>query len=610
MARLRLVTVGLGAIAGLLVMSSADAAVVKKCGGQTWSELAKAAYGKPTFGPLLAAFNKKPGTSACETGQWVRYFSPIEHVMREGQTLESIASRFLRGKGGVDTLRRQLGLEWPLQPEPNSVVLIPAEVEWIVGSGGLAAVVLMGVTEVEVLLHNHAPDPATIAAGTRIFVPVPSKPDAQAPVAPNLATDVAKPAPVEQPPSASSQPVVEDAPPAAKPPPPAVRQKQPGQVVRRVDSPGALDIGKTDVEAELFTFQHQSHKFGCQRCHNSDEPVQTESCAECHTKTAEFVRGKRVDRLPLMFSHKLHVQSDQRVSREGYTVECYVCHAQSADGARGRAKHAECVRCHNAPETWPVVDINCDGCHGMGETQDRLRAAKHLLDEHLGKSTRGHDVRFEHEQHLEYMIAKAPDPQMCDRCHVGVRETTSLDQLEPIRMTDCMDCHRGLERVMADRAESLDRCRICHIGDGRASRPVFSSVVAKPLSHSPFFAKNHTNEARKDEGACRECHTVLAGGNGDSCDRCHQRMTPRDHTPRFREEPHGRAAVRDPERCATCHLEDRCADCHRLPPRDHFPRNAAIRNHSRWAQRSVRRCQTCHQHDSDCARCHGAQAAQ
>ena len=347
----------------------------------------------------------------------------------------------------------------------------------------------------------------------------------------------------------------------------------------------------------------------CNTCHLDDplakgryQPIPTGLCEGCHTGFVATDAVQRTHRLALEYSHDLHLDPQRKVARAGYELTCATCHpAAAGSGLQKLPGHAECVKCHNPSEASPTVAQDCEGCHARGEGLDRLRAARALLDEHFRQSERGTDVHFSHESHLA--LAATPEAS-CDRCHLGARKADRLEQIEPQRMADCLTCHRGLEKTMGEAQRSLGTCQTCHFATRAGHMPVLSAVLEKPVSHTPTFRARHATQAAADDGVCSACHTELAGSPGGACDRCHNQLRPRDHTPRWREEPHGRSAARNPDRCATCHQRDRCADCHNVAPRDHFPRQAFELRHGRQARVSMRRCQTCHLPQADCARCH------
>ena len=549
----------------LLIPSLASAQTSIKCEGQAFSELAERAYGDPRLGSMVAIFNGKRGEARCTEGRFVRLPATIRHELALGQTIRAVADRFLSAPGGEASIRERNRLAAGVDPAPGTILEVPSELELQVGTrpeDELAQI--PGLPDLAAIKRYNGVDPSEpLPAGGTIYVPV------------FLAVRA-----------------------KTEPPPPVAggtsRPEQRGVTVALV--------------ATREGFRHDDHRsvmgaeYACGLCHREDpsQPntyaaIASTSCDPCHRDVRLDSPGARPNRLALTFSHDLHLDPDRKVARDGYQLDCGKCHAAAGEGAmRQRPAHPICIDCHNQTEAKPAVVSECSGCHAEAESIDRLLLASALLDEHYRGSVRGNDITFSHADH------DAP----CERCHATARGAETLEELEPQRMADCLACHRGLEKEMTDASRSLDRCRTCHVSRVVATAPSFGSMIAKPLSHTRAFRVRHGREAEKDRGTCNACHLELAGGDGARCDRCHSRTLPEDHTVRWREEPHGRAAVRNPDRCATCHQRDRCASCHSIAPRDHTPRSSFILRHNVSARTSTRRCLTCHIPQVDCARCH------
>jgi hypothetical protein len=600
----RLVGAALALQVALLLPATAGAQVVQRCQGQSFADLATERLGDPALGPLVAAFNGQPGVEACTTGRFVRFPATIRHEVRLGQTIDAIAARFTRGPGGAALLRSRNGLPPGAEPDTGMILEVPAELSLKVGTRPEEEVkALFGLPPLEEVRAYNAVK--SLPKGSTIYVPLFFEllpPGGGAPPPPPPPPRAPPPPPADEPPP----PVVEpDSVPDAVPPAPTPRVQ--------VDLQRVVKVAAT---ARFDGFLHPIHQavlqdsFRCVLCHAPDPrrpaaylPVAGELCARCHAQV-EDTRGLRAHRLELAFSHDLHLSPERKVRQDGYELACAECHSpEQGSGRRGEPGHAECGRCHNGKEASPVVAVDCAGCHGQAERMDRRLMAQALLAEHYRASVRGTDLVFGHEEHVSFLGGEAGGAA-CQRCHVDVRGADSLEVIEPQRMSDCMTCHRGMARELADVSRSLDRCRTCHIATRPEVAPVFGAVIDKPISHTRTFRRRHAEQAARDDGVCAACHTELAGGRGRECNACHQQVRPEDHTVRWRELPHGRAAERDPDRCATCHLKDRCADCHAEPPRDHFPRGVFQVAHGRRARTSTRRCLTCHVPQVDCARCH------
>lgn len=576
-------------LASLAISSTASAqALTVKCEGQTWAEIAQARYERPELGALLAVHNRAPRTERCRSGRFVRLIRTIRHEVRLGQTLAAIVSRFYRAPGAEAFLRERLSLPPGTEPETGRILELPVELAVPVGARPARDLAqIEGLPTVDVIRRFNGLGPRERLPKGTVYVPIELVPK-----------DAEKPPPPPPPPPA----VV-----VAKPP----VDERPASPARAVANP---------FPARFDKFLHEKHAAvtelaGCQGCHVSDpaapmtyRPIDTKLCERCHVGFVPTAPIDRTERLALTFSHDRHLKPGGAVQEE-YAIGCRRCHdlVEGEPAVRSNPGHAVCAKCHNASEVPPAVDGSCTGCHATRESTDRLTLASALLAEHYRAGPRMTDIRFTHAAHLP----DDPNPEFedlaCDSCHLEVRRSTDLAQVEPMRMADCLTCHEGLERTLAERSERLDRCAVCHVVTREVPSPFLGAVSSTELVHSRTFARRHEDAARRDDGDCATCHVELSGGRGAECQRCHERVRPRDHSVRWREDPHGRAAIRDPERCATCHQEERCADCHSVAPRDHFPRARFRTGHGRAAQRSIRRCQTCHIPQIDCARCHDVQ---
>jgi len=589
-----------------------------KCQGEKWSVIAKQKYDNEEFGRYLASLNKKVGTETCTQGRFIRLLGTIKHKVRSGQTVRIIAKRFLRGKNAESYLRTINGMPARENPKPGQNFNVPTEV--IIMKKDIDH--LSGLIGTKRLLkYNGVKSVRALRRLRKIY----------APIAPGLKEQPIKIAQKEE--------NRKRKPPSREFKVPADRKSQlqssKGQVIEltpkvaeknRALVPGAkLEIpnvvqtrNASAIRASYAEFTHATHAMvlgkdrQCQTCHidhpNAEKayfPVPEAVCTQCHAIAIPQDATERVNQLPLYYSHNQHLDPKGEVAQD-YTTACVLCHRPEDKGTMTEPSHNTCSKCHNVSENKVTVKNHCEGCHGETEQFDRDLSAKVLLAEHLKKSIRGNNLIFAHNNHLSALKQQGLNGDApCETCHSNVRESQTLADIEPQKMGDCLECHQGLRKVVNDTARSLDECQTCHVEQMTAFVPAFGNVVDKPLSHTMFFRKNHQTAAAQDEKVCQSCHSSLAGGSGQNCDRCHSQMRPVDHTPHYREHAHGRASIRQPERCATCHQADRCIDCHSVRPRNHFPRQSFLRGgHGRKARFSPRNCLTCHQPERECASCH------
>ena len=145
-------------------------------------------------------------------------------------------------------------------------------------------------------------------------------------------------------------------------------------------------------------------------------------CRGNHPWTGLYTPGDSVDNVgykpeqPINFSHKLHAGKMK--------VNCHYCHS----GARMSA-HAGI----------PSGNV-CIGCHKFAKTD--AAPIKYLTEKYNKREAvewnKVHDlpdyVRFNHQPHV---LANVP----CEKCHGNVREMVVAQQVAPLQMGWCIDCH-------------------------------------------------------------------------------------------------------------------------------------------------------------------------
>lgn len=141
---------------------------------------------------------------------------------------------------------------------------------------------------------------------------------------------------------------------------------------------------------------------------------------------------------PIAFPHTTHVQE--------LGLDCTFCHRNVTKGAAA---------------TVPAVGL-CMTCHKtVGDGIAEVKKLRDISDD--GRSinwTRVHrvpdHVHFVHEAHIRFfskMEDKAPSA-VCSTCHGDVGNMTKVRQVRPLKMGDCVDCHR-------DNSAPTD-CTTCH----------------------------------------------------------------------------------------------------------------------------------------------------
>lgn len=120
---------------------------------------------------------------------------------------------------------------------------------------------------------------------------------------------------------------------------------------------------------------------------------------------------------PIPFSHKIHAGDNQ--------IQCLYCHVNADKG-----RHA----------TVPSLNV-CMNCHSVVKA-DSPWIQK--IKEHYEKNqpiewTKVFDqpdfVYFNHRPHIAKGFA-------CETCHGDIKQMSRVEQVEPLHMGYCLDCHR------------------------------------------------------------------------------------------------------------------------------------------------------------------------
>jgi hypothetical protein len=158
------------------------------------------------------------------------------------------------------------------------------------------------------------------------------------------------------------------------------------------------------------------------------------------------------------------------------------------------------------------------------------------------------DIYYPHNVHLEVMKEEGDSCMLCHSFEkTDIADPKRLAPLnaianEPLKAV-CHNCH-----VVEQRAPW--RCDLCH--DDRTK--------IWPDDHNFNYIQNHSEDGRRDEQACRECHLDLA-----FCTNCHFR---RDVAGANSRHPlgyrtlHGIEARMSALSCGRCHNAQYCTECH------------------------------------------------
>ncbi len=255
-------------------------------------------------------------------------------------------------------------------------------------------------------------------------------------------------------------------------------------------------------------------------------------------------------------------------------------HFSHAD--HGEDKGLKCVTCHTSAYTGdkasqPGPQI-CETCHekvDKDKPPERRLAA--FFDENgRYKTTRvDHlptEVRFSHGKHAQHDVK-------CEDCHGDVGNSDLIPAESVVTKDDCLTCH--------SKAGSANECADCHTEINKGWLP-------PTHLHSWDVRHGQVVRGRDSElmNRCDMCHQE------QSCQTCHRKNPPRDHTNFWRRRGHGIMVSIDRSRCMTCHRTDFCSRCHEgTRPLNHT---------ASWGDPTNRHCNDCHfpLNSTGCITCH------
>ena len=174
---------------------------------------------------------------------------------------------------------------------------------------------------------------------------------------------------------------------------------------------------------------------------------------------------------PINFPHTSHAGTDTlRTTSDGTEVmglglDCTFCHRTVTSQANaGVPPVAQCAFCHQVigQESSPDLAILRENAGITGDNPSPINWKRvHRMPDH---------VRFVHEPHIRFLTANpgsignaAPEvagqttvePSLvCSTCHGDVAAMKQVEQVEPLKMGQCVNCHR-------DNNAPTD-CAVCH----------------------------------------------------------------------------------------------------------------------------------------------------
>ena len=182
---------------------------------------------------------------------------------------------------------------------------------------------------------------------------------------------------------------------------------------------------------------------------------------------------------PIAFPHTVHAGTEELLDANGNVrtgadgealtglgLDCTFCHRTVTTQANaGVPPVGQCAFCHKVvgPEDNPELQKLRDDAGITGDNPQPINWQRvHRLPDH---------VRFVHEPHILYLtqnpseirnptdpaistMDQVPASMVCSTCHGDVAKMTQIEQVEPLKMGFCVNCHR-------DNGAPTD-CAVCH----------------------------------------------------------------------------------------------------------------------------------------------------
>ncbi len=146
---------------------------------------------------------------------------------------------------------------------------------------------------------------------------------------------------------------------------------------------------------------------------------------------------------PIAFPHTTHAGS---VEDGGIGLDCTFCHRNVTEGAAATVPSVGlCMTCHAVVGDGLAEVEKLREYSAEGTAIDWIRV--HRVPDH---------VRFNHEAHISFFSDQDEilPSAVCATCHGDVATMEKVRQVEPLKMGNCVDCHR-------DNDAPTD-CTTCH----------------------------------------------------------------------------------------------------------------------------------------------------
>ncbi|MBL7007848.1 MAG: hypothetical protein ISR76_02540 [Planctomycetes bacterium] len=250
----------------------------------------------------------------------------------------------------------------------------------------------------------------------------------------------------------------------------------------------------------------------------------------------------------------------------------------------------ECTDCHEGAEDQVRAGMpdleTCYGCHDSEVDPDLALSAQpagFILEgdsEATWTSVTAPAVAtaFSHAIHADAGAT-------CDSCHEDVADSDEVDRDWKVGMSECLGCHEAA-------SVEVGGCLGCHEGLDQRTMPGSHAGLNWQRAHGAFGADSVSWGGAPAQD-CSLCHTE------SSCDSCHAKTPPLDHSEAWRLRGHGFSASMERDRCDTCHKEDSCVRCHQTA--------TPVTHGGIWGGGTSVHCASCHiplGPETGCTACH------
>ncbi|MBI2027562.1 MAG: cytochrome c3 family protein [Deltaproteobacteria bacterium] len=187
---------------------------------------------------------------------------------------------------------------------------------------------------------------------------------------------------------------------------------------------------------------------------------------------------------PIAFSHKLHTRDLE--------ISCFYCHGNTLSSSHASIPSTQtCMNCHSLvkPDSSEIQKI-----HKSFQNNKPIEWIRvHKLADF---------AHFKHNVHIQAGVD-------CANCHGDVKSMDVIQQVKPMNMSFCLDCHRGkTEIIWADwKKTTAEKWEPYKVPDQIATSPGFPLLAAPKGGNDSVLGgwiQEHKKRVASDR--CSSCH--------------------------------------------------------------------------------------------------------